>query len=180
MKFIIQPDSLEEILQQTPQNIIDEKLWEATKEQLALGEYALERGYISKKWRQTQQLWAQSTKECIDKRWTVNIITSVQQYTYNIWKIRNNILHGKTLQSAHEEKRKKCKERIAELYKKSRRQLSNTQKKHFKVPLKLRQKAGMESMMLWISMTEMIFQQTNTTQTNLEKCFFCETKGMDR
>ena len=75
MKFITQPNSLEEILQQPPQSIIDEKLWEATKEQLELREFALEKGYISKKWRETQQLWAQSTKECIDKQWTANIIT---------------------------------------------------------------------------------------------------------
>ena len=76
---------------------IDMILQEAVNEQLDLGHTALVEGIISNNWRKTQEWWIQQnvTKSTIDQC-RCHVVDQIQQYTYNIWQKRNEILHGET------------------------------------------------------------------------------------
>ena len=87
---------------------IDQELNRTVKEQTLMGEDTLAKGFLSTKWKQVQQLWeTQSPSNVHVEQWESEVIQIVQQYTYAVWKRRNDTLHGETKRECIEKKKQK-------------------------------------------------------------------------
>ena len=72
---------------------------DAVEENMHLSQHSFEKGFISEKWYTAQQEWARrnnANKEYKQKHWRRDIVIEIQTYTYELWKARNEILHGNT------------------------------------------------------------------------------------
>ena len=77
------------------------------------------------------------------KNWSRDTVVAVQTYTYDIWKTRNELLHGRDAKESHKIKLTKSIDRIKTLYKMNRGSLSMDNKRIFKLPLNLSLKTGL-------------------------------------
>ena len=137
----------------------DKFIQEALTEQLALGEGSLEMGYISTKWKQAQDAHIQQEdKSYYTDRWSVQFTKALLNYTYNVWKRRNEYTHGNTIKESYEAKRAQLRQQVQELYAQDRSSLNGKDLSYFKLPLQLRQKSGIEGMKLWIEMVQIAFK----------------------
>ena len=91
--------------------------------------------------------------------WGRDLVIAIQTFTYEVWKMRNEVLHGKDAKENREIKLAKCRERIRELHKLDRGCLSMEDKKFFKLPMRLWQKLGLSAMRQWIETMEYLFQK---------------------
>ena len=138
----------------------------AIEENLHLGQSSLEKGFTSKYWEKAQREWIKSHQGCKKYKqinWGRDLVIALQTYTFDMWKIRNEILHGNTKEEGMEKKKQQCKERITQLYKMSRKDLSLEDKKYFRMPLQFRLKMGYSGMRQWIELAEHIFQRRMNT-----------------
>ena len=145
-----------------PTDVISKLIIEAVEENFHLNQASLEKGFTSKKWHIAQQEWARiinSDKGYKQKYWGRDLIIELQTYSYELWKTRNEILHGNTVAEQNKKKYEECKERIRELYKIPRTNLNEKEKKIFKLPLALRLKSSRQAMRLWIETAELCFQR---------------------
>lgn len=150
-----------------PSTYTDQLLLEAATMQHKLGCHALPKGFISTKWALVQQEWCSVTNKRYNMdRWTNSLIKALQDFTHAMWTKRNDVLHGETESEQIEIVKMKCKKRIRELYKRSRRKLSLEDKKLFQMPLAYRLKGSNAGMTLWIERAEMIFQQREQDEQN--------------
>ena len=137
-------------------------LKEAIEENNHLHQNSFERGFHSIKWETVQQTWARQfpTKERYKhKIWARDFIIAIQQYSYDVWKGRNEILHGTNNEDSREKKQARYREKIKELYKLPRSKLTTEDKNYFKLPLQFRMRSSSSAMMQWIEMAELIHQR---------------------
>ena len=115
----------------------------AVEENMHLSQFSLEKGFISSNWIKAQEVWAYSstpTKRYKQQNWGRDLVMGLQQYTYEIWKARNSVVHGSNIMETREIKLRKSKERVTELYSMSRTPLTLEDKKIFRLPLQYRLK----------------------------------------
>ena len=92
--------------------------------------------------------------------WNKKIIIAIQTYTYEVWKVRNTLLHGENKKEQRQKQIAQCQVTIEELYKQERGHLTVEQRELFQVPLSQRKKQGLEAMALWISTTKATIDTT--------------------
>ena len=95
------------------EDAISKTISDAVEENMHLSEYSFEKGFVSTKWNTAQSMWTKSTgtnNKKKQKQWGRDFIVCLQTYTYDIWKLRNDRLHGKTAKEAKEIKIEKCKQ----------------------------------------------------------------------
>ena len=140
---------------------IDKELYKAIKQQQNLGEHSLAKGYISIHWKTVQSQWG--TMNDLNKyklqQWTQKFITSLHSYTFQVWKARNDILHKDKEKSKYAQRKQNLQNRIEDLYRRGRANLSTEELTYFKLPVEQRQKKGIGNMTLWIKLVEAIFQK---------------------
>ena len=76
---------------------LDKEIQQALDDQFRLDQNAFEKGFLSNKWQNAHNVWKEtqiSSKG--DSLWIRNLILLVHEYTYTIWKFRNEIIHGQT------------------------------------------------------------------------------------
>ena len=143
-------------------NPIVSTLYDAVEENTHLQQYSFEKGFHSKKWNQAQQIWAESLpkkEKYKHTHWGRDFVIAIQQYTYEVWKGRNEILHGSTPTESKELRKEKCKLKIQELYNLPRQKLNAADKNYFKLPLQFRQRCSLSAMVQWIEIAELIHQR---------------------
>ena len=141
----------------------DKHIHLALKNQFELGHDSLAKGFMSTHWKYAQGWYENDTDE-----WSIKIIAFIQDYTYSVWKIRNEFVHGTNICESRQAKRSRLCQRVKEIYAMNRGQLSLSDKKIFKVPLSLRIKSGITSLEIWIDMASKILQKNGThKQTTL-------------
>ena len=139
---------------------LENTLLDAINKQRQLGNLAFPKGYLVTEWSHLQQLWEKAAIITSSKyEWSKEVIVSLHTYTYEMWKIRNGIIHGKTEKSQKAIKKAQLQQRVAQLYQKGRANLTLKEKNYFKLPVEQRQQRGVESLSLWIRIVENIFQQ---------------------
>ena len=147
---------------------------------MELNQNSLAKGFLTKEWKQTQNKWLLSTgsKDTNNtmEKWTKETTEALHEYTTNMWKERNETIHGTSQKESIEAKKNICRKQIKELYKLSRKQLSTKQKSYFKVPLRLRLKMSLDAMNNWIEIVETSFQQVEEKQTGLKAWLFPKQK----
>ena len=74
----------------------DTVLIRAIIEQISLGNYTLEKGYMSTQWTRAKRKWNHSSgmTKTDDSTWTRKVIITLQEYSYNLWKKQNTFIHG--------------------------------------------------------------------------------------
>ena len=135
-----------------------------------LGEDMIERGFLSKRWKQAQQQWEDQQNDWNDK-WEVKVVQSLLEYSYAIWKKRNDYLHRKTLKENRIHKRMILLEQTRLLYKRDRSSLTMTERRHFSLPLQQRLKRGNHHLQTWIQLVELIFRNSNGEQQKITNWF---------
>ena len=152
----------------------------AVEEQVILGEYAFEKGYISKKWKHAQAIWIKSNptegRQDVEE-WSKRLVKLLHEYTYAMWNKRNKYLHTTNKKILRQDSMQRCYDRIDEIYSVDRSLLNNTERAIFKLPCVLRKKKGLESMSTWIAMAELTI--TNAYERNGRKlggCMFTKSK----
>lgn len=96
-------------------------------------------------------------------------IIFMHNYSYSVWKLRNDILHNDKEKSKTAVKKICMQERIADLYSRGWANLTHYELRYFKLPLEQQQRKGIESMSLWITMVESIFRKRGrATQVKLD------------
>ena len=107
--------------------------------------------------------------------WNKKLIIAIQTYTYEVWKVRNTLLHGENKKEQRQKQIAQCQAAIEELYKQERGHLTVEQRELFQVPLSHRKTQGLEAMTLWISTTKAMVcttlkgGQKTITQCNIER-----------
>ena len=99
-----------------------------------------------------------------NNQWEVKIIQYLQDYTYSIWKKRNEFIHGQTVQDSNKEKKKQLQQKVKELYKKDRGLLTHRERIHFNLPLEQRLKGGIDNLTSWIKLMELIFENSGSKE----------------
>ena len=135
----------------------DKHIFYALMEQTTLGYNSFEKGFISKHWRTSQQYWCTSINK---SEWEIKFVQHIQDYTYMLWKHRNEFIHGITLKDSIKEKRQRLREKVKELYNWDRSDLTTQEKKHFNVPLQQKIKGGIDNLTIWIRLVEIIFENS--------------------
>ena len=87
------------------------------------------------------------------------LIVFIHNYSYSVWKLRNDILHNDKEKSKTAVKKIRLQERIAELYSRGWANLTHKELNYFKLPVEQRQRKGIESMSLWVTLVESIFRK---------------------
>ena len=147
----------EEMTTSTP---VDKLLKETIEQQHALGARSLPKGYLVDGWGRTQKQWEIISNLPQSKySWGKETVTSIHTYVYESWKLRNDIIHGKSEKSRKAQERQILQERVIALYEKGRANLTNKEKNHFKLPAEIRIKKGTESLRLWTMIVEKIFER---------------------
>ena len=67
-----------------------------------------------------------------------DIITTIHTYTYSLWKQRNEILHHDTVKTKRQNKRQILQDRIENLNKRDRANLTSNKQSYFKRPVAIR------------------------------------------
>ena len=130
------------------------------KKQCELGQHSVPKGYLISEWSQLQLMWEEATNSTASKYcWGKEIICSLHTYVYDVWKSRNDIVHGKTEKSLKQIKRANLQSKVEHLYKKGRANLNLKEKSYFKLPIEQRQKRGIESLSLWVQIVECMFKR---------------------
>ena len=124
----------------TPSSPSDSLIQQALDEQLLIEENQLEKGFCSKTWIKAQRSWEASCGIHSNNQWGTLLCTTLQQYTYSIWKQRNEFIHGKQQKESNKLKRKRIVNTVKELYQRPRILLSLDAKKLFKLPIQQRLK----------------------------------------
>ena len=141
-------------------DVFESTLINAIDKQKQLGRLALPKGYLVNEWVNLQQLWEKSTNSASNKYdWNREAIVSLHTYAYEMWKMRNSIVHGKTEKSQRAIKKAQLQSKVAQLYQKGQANLTLKEKNYFKLPVEQRQQRGIESLSLWIRIVENIFQK---------------------
>ena len=126
-------------------------------------------GYLINKWELLQQRWVKTSNSQRQENWTKEVITIIHTYVLEIWKERNEVEHGITVEKTLQRRREKAKKRVAELYQRNRKNLTAAEKNYFKVPIAIRKKLPIDSMEIWIKQVEMIFKKRKEkTQTKMD------------
>ena len=94
---------------------------------------------------------------CRNCAWNRELIIAIHTYVYTCWKIRNDVIHGKSDKSKKETERRDLQLKIIQLYDKGRANLTLKEMNYFKLPVEQRIKKGNESLRLWILIVENIF-----------------------
>ena len=139
--------------------LADKYINEAINEQKELGATSLEKGFMPIKWQMAQEAWTNEMSNN-NNQWEVKIIQYLQDYTYSIWKKRNEFIHGQTVQDSNKEKKKQLQQKVKELYKKDRGLLTHRERIHFNLPLEQRLKGGIDNLTSWIKLMELIFENS--------------------
>ena len=150
-----------------PSDEISKITQEAMEENMHLSENLLEKGFVSKKWKEAQRIWSRSiagSKKRRQQQWGRDLVIGLQTYTYDVWKVRNEKLHGCNTAEANRIKKEKCIQRVKELYGMSRKHLSGKDKTLFCLPVQLRVKSSRSAMRRWIETVEYIFQTAVETE----------------
>jgi len=146
---------------------MDKLINKAIEEQQNLGSTSLEKGFVSNKWKKVQQEWAKSDSIQHNEHWGSKLIVYLHEYTYLLWKKRNEYIHGNTQKENRELRKGTLKKRIKELYQLDRSHLHFQDKKHFNLPIQYRLKKGMDNMAAWIKLTETIFEKNKDKNQSL-------------
>ena len=156
------PEATIRYIEESNDNIATEvKL--AVEENMHLSQFSLEKGFLSIHWGIAQTIWIQAcggTKVKQQQHWCRDVIMYIQGYSYEIWKARNEVLHGASEKESNIIKAQKCKDRIKQLYQMPRTNLTLEDKKIFKLPMLYRQKLSINSMRQWIELCELVFQKS--------------------
>ena len=138
----------------------DVMIKEATQKQSELGMMSVTKGYLIFEWKHIQQKWEKSSGTKRSKyQWGKEVVIATHTYVYDCWKVRNDIIHGKTEKSQKAIKKAELQNKVVQLYSKGRANLSLREKNYFNVPLGIRLKKGTESLSLWIQIVESIFRR---------------------
>ena len=145
----------------TPNSNMDKYIQEAITEQDLIGQNALEKGFLSKQWIQAQDEWesTQQGKKKYSKRWNKEVVTLLQTYTYQLWKTRNEFIHGKHSEEFLQSTKTKLRQRVTELYKKEKFSLTSQERNIFNIPLSQQRKGSKLHLKAWIEKAEVIFQK---------------------
>ena len=154
-----------------PQNILERKLQITIEKQKDLGETALAKGYMVQEWKDLQSTWESTTNAANSKyNWGRETIISIHSYVYGSWKLRSDVVHGKSEKSKRAKKKQVLQDRVKSLYKRGRANLTLQEKNYFKLPVEQRIKKGTDSLQLWIKIVEGIFQKRGAArQETLDK-----------
>ena len=98
------------------------------------------------------------TKKINKTAWDALFVEVIHEYTYEIWKKRNEILHGKEYKIAKQKRIDRCREKIKEMYKRNRTHLNDYEKRLFALPCKARLRKGINSMEAWLTLVSSIFK----------------------
>ena len=104
----------------------------AMEENMHLGQYSLEKGFLSKDWEYVQREWnkhQQGQTKYKQANWGRDLVVAIHNYTFKVWKICNDTLHGSTKEECMGKKKERCKQRITQLYEMSQTDLSLEDKK---------------------------------------------------
>ena len=141
----------------------DQLIEMAINEQKKIGEDMIGRGFLSKRWKQAQQQWENQQNNWNDE-WEVKLVQSLLEYSYSLWKKRNEHLHGKSLKENKINKQMQLLEQTCLLYERDRSALTMSERRHFSLPLQQRLKRGNQHLQTWIQLVELIFETSNGDQ----------------
>lgn len=143
----------------------------AIDDQRRLGINSLLKGHIVKAWGIMQAEWERTTHQQSTKNiWPKKFVSIIHTYTYGCWKARNEELHNKEEGVLQYHKKLKLQQKIKELYKKGRDNLTDKEKRYFKLPVEQRIKKGVVSMSLWVQIVEILFRKRGeTTQEKIDQ-----------
>jgi len=135
----------------------------AIDDQEDIGWKAMFQGFLALRWSEAQEMSYRTngtlTRTRTGRLWGRAAVTILQEYTYNCWKSRNEVKHGKEKEETRNEELKRLKKKIRELYKYKKKLRKESGKKHFYMPVNKRTKQGLQSMKIWISTAEEIIRQ---------------------
>lgn len=125
--------------------------------QTTIGWIAFFQGYISIQWEKVQ--FEHSDEESpitVKHSWTSKLIGALQEYTNNMWELRNNKIHGATSQETREITLAKLRERATLLYEHSDRQYIpfNASFNAFKRPKEHILRKRLQGLEVWIDVAE--------------------------
>ena len=158
-------------------------LKQAVQQQLNLGKFSLEKGFISKNRTEAQNSWSILNGHNKKHRttWTHKVIIALQTYSLNLWYHRNTYIHGKNKKESRESQIQQCHERIDELYERDKKMFTIEQQAIFKLPKHKRKKQGLEAMSLWISTAELLMTiKTKGEQSTLDSLMFKQKQTTTR
>ena len=125
--------------------LIGIQLAEAVQEQSLLTKERFVQGFVTAHWRNVQDLWEQSTNTQKVNDWGKEILTALHSFTIEIWKEQNEVEHGITKEEMLKKRRQGAVKKMALLYKRSRKKLTNKEKEHFQMPQMIRRKQSVET-----------------------------------
>lgn len=158
-------------MEKTSSNYEDKTIDLAIIDQLEFGEGSLERGFLSKNWQRAQEIHTSGRiQKYKQAQWGAKLTKHILLYTYEIWQKRNEYIHGKTMKESMESKRILLKKEVKKMYERDRKNLTEKEKRYFKLPMNQRQKNGLEGMKLWLKLTEAAFNRAdNDSQKKLTR-----------
>lgn len=138
---------------------LDSDLQRAIRKQIELGELTVAKGYLIQEWVDIQNTWIRTTNSPQTKyNWCKEVISSIHNYVYGTWKLRNEVVHGKTQKSKKANEKSELQHRVLVLHNRGRANLTLKEKNYFKLPVEQRMNRGTDSLRLWIKIVEGIFR----------------------
>ena len=109
--------------------------------------------------------------------WKKKFVTALHEYAYSLWKKWNMFVYRDNLKGNRKRQYALCQERVKQIYKMNRSILSQNERDIFKLPLAIRLKQGLDGMVIWIEMTEVLFDNALKKQgKKLENLMFRRKK----
>ena len=87
------------------------------------------------------------------------MLTALHGFTIEVRKEQNEVEHGITVEEILKKRRKVAVEKMAQLYKRNRKKLTNKEKEHFQMPQMIRRKHSVEMIELWVTQAELLFSR---------------------
>ena len=145
---------------------VDLLIQEAVEDQAVIGWDNFRTGYLSKKWLYAQEYHNRINKVSNNRDWNHIITKTILNYTYTVWKFRNDRIHGATIQEEYDKKKEQQKKIIDELYnRKNEYELTDPlQINLFKIGSERQKEQGITATENWIELVKMTFETTTKKQ----------------
>ena len=150
---------------------IEEKVTLAIKEQTDIGWKNVRRGFISKKWAEIQQEY-DTSKKLQPKQWNTTIIQWLLEYSWEMWKERNQALHGTNMKETREKRLEQLRREVGYLYSRVAnlpKPHSNDVKQMFKLKEENRKKKGVVALETWINIATKIVKVAEEAAPKLKQ-----------
>jgi hypothetical protein len=133
------------------------------------------KGFIVKDWGILQGQYYQqqsnlNRRKYTKKTWSHNLLLQLHYYRQQVWKVRNDTLHGGVTKEQRQLNRTQMIMEVKALYKKNRRRIPLCERILFQLPLRFRIKQGNQQLQLWIKRAKLMFATYEDIPIKNDQC----------